>query len=175
MPVSGVNQFHPPGPLHLFIHDQNVGRTKRVVHTCVNIFSTIIWGKMKYVQAWIQSRTPPKDHYISYHPILQIKHIIFSFETRNFLLYLVRYKHRISTAKKEKAGSRLAFSLIEPNWPLPYLTVPVARLRDARPAGWVTFCSICASTIQCTMPRAQNRTAKGSILLWRRLTLSICA
>ena len=35
--------------------------------------------------------------------------------------------------------------------------------------GWVTFCSICTST----MPRAQNRAAKGSIILWRRLTLPI--
>ena len=29
--------------------------------------------------------------------------------------------HRISTARKEKAGSRLVFSLIEPNWPLQYV------------------------------------------------------
>ena len=27
---------------------------------------------------------------------------------------------------------------------LPYSTVPVPGLRDARPAGWVTYCSICA-------------------------------
>ena len=77
--------------------------------------------------------------------------------------------HRISTARKVKAGSRLVFSLIEPKWPLPYCTVPVPLLRDARPAGWVTFCSICVST----MPRDQNRAAKGSIVLWRRLTLPI--
>ena len=78
-------------------------------------------------------------------------------------------QHRISTTRMEMAGSRLVFSLIEPNWPLPYSTVPVLGLRDARPAGWVTFFSICAST----MPRAQNRAAKGSIILWRRLTLPI--
>ena len=23
MPVSSVNQFHPPGPLHIFLHDTN--------------------------------------------------------------------------------------------------------------------------------------------------------
>ena len=67
------------------------------------------------------------------------------------------------------AGSRLVFSLIEPNWPLPNSTVPVLGLSDARLASWVTYCSICAST----MPRAQNRAAKGSIILWRRLALPI--
>ena len=71
--------------------------------------------------------------------------------------------YRISTARKEKAGSQLVFSLIEPNWPLPYCTVyvPAAGLRDARLAGWVTYCNICTST----MPRAQDRAAKGFILL----------
>ena len=45
------------------------------------------------------------------------------------------------------ADSRLVFSLIEPNWPLPYSTVqaystvPVLGLRDARPAGRATYCS----------------------------------
>ena len=39
-------------------------------------------------------------------------------------------------------------------------TVPVPLLRNARPAGWVNCFSICASA----MPRAQNRTVKGSIL-----------
>ena len=48
-------------------------------------------------------------------------------------------------------------------------TVPVPWLRDARPAGRVTYCSICAST----MPRAQNRAGKGSILFWRRFTFPI--
>ena len=50
------------------------------------------------------------------------------------------------------AGSRLVFSQIEPNWPLPYSTVPVPLLRDAWPAGWVNCFSICVST----MPRAQK-------------------
>ena len=45
----------------------------------------------------------------------------------------------------------------------------VALLRDARPAGWVAYCRICTST----MLRAQNRSAKGSILLWRRFALPI--
>ena len=38
------------------------------------------------------------------------------------------------------------------------MSVPL--LRDARPAGWVNCFSICASA----MPRAKNRTEKGSIL-----------
>ena len=40
-------------------------------------------------------------------------------------------------ARSEKAGSRHVFNQIESNWPLPYITVPVPLLRDARPAGWV--------------------------------------
>ena len=35
------------------------------------------------------------------------------------------------------AGNRCVFTQIEPNGPLPYSTVPVPRLRDSRPAGWV--------------------------------------
>ena len=50
-----------------------------------------------------------------------------------------------------------------------YSTVPVPWLRDARLAGWVTYYSICAST----MPRAQNSAGIGSSLLWRRLALAI--
>ena len=43
------------------------------------------------------------------------------------------------------AGSRLVkLNLTEP---LPDSTVPVPLLRDARRAGWVTYCSICASTL----------------------------
>ena len=45
----------------------------------------------------------------------------------------------------------------------------IPLLWDARPAGWVTYCTIYAST----MPRAQNRAEKGSIMLWRRLALAI--
>ena len=66
-----------------------------------------------------------------------------------------------NTARWEKGGGRHFFHQVEPNWPLPYSTVQVPQLRDARQAGWVTFCSICAST----MPRALNRTAKGSTLM----------
>ena len=66
-----------------------------------------------------------------------------------------------NTARWEKGGGRHFFHQVEPNWPLPHSTVQVPQLRDARQAGWVTFCSICAST----MPRVQNRTAKGSTLM----------
>ena len=69
----------------------------------------------------------------------------------------------------KRGGGGSFFTQIEPNWPLLYGTVPVPWLRDARPADWVTYCSICAST----MPRAKNRAEKGSILLWRRLALTI--
>ena len=50
-----------------------------------------------------------------------------------------------------------------------YSTVLVPRLMDARPAGWVTYCSICAST----MPRGQNRAGKGSILYYKDDPLSL--
>ena len=52
--------------------------------------------------------------------------------------------HRIITARKEKGWRWHFFHQIEPNWPLPYSIMPVPRLREARPAGWVTYCSICA-------------------------------
>ena len=43
---------------------------------------------------------------------------------------------------------------LQPNWTkLPYSNMPVPGLRDARPACWVTFYSICTNR----MPRAQNR------------------
>ena len=78
-------------------------------------------------------------------------------------------KEYVCTSREEMRGGWGVFTQIEPNWPLPYSTVPVPRFRDARPAGWVTYCSICASTL----PRAQNRAEKGSILLWRQLALAI--
>ena len=62
--------------------------------------------------------------------------------------------------KKKREGGRRFFTQIEPNGPLPYSTVPEIRLRDARPEGWVTNFNICLGT----MPKAQNRTAKGSTL-----------
>ena len=93
---------------------------------------------------------------------------------QNFGIYCILYyfiyasnlpsTHRINTARKEKGWGRHFFHQIEPNWPL-----PVPRLREARPAGWVSHCSICASI----MPRAQNRAGKGSILLWRWFTFPI--
>ena len=77
--------------------------------------------------------------------------------------------YRINTASKEKGWGRHFFHQIEPNWPLPYNTVPVPRLGDTRLAGWVTFCSIFTSI----MPRAQNRAGRGSIILWKHsLSLS---
>ena len=47
--------------------------------------------------------------------------------------------HRVSTAREEKGWGQCFFRQIEPIWPLPYSTVPVPRLRDARPMGWVTY------------------------------------
>ena len=79
------------------------------------------------------------------------------------------HNQRVCTSREEMGGGWGFFIQIEPNWPLPYSTVPVPLLRDARPAGWVTCYSICAST----MPRAQNMTGKGSLLLWRRFTFPI--
>ena len=54
----------------------------------------------------------------------------------------VVFKHRIITARKEKGWRRHFFHQIETNWPLPYSTMacmPVPRLREARPAGLVTY------------------------------------
>ena len=71
-----------------------------------------------------------------------------------FRRYLQKNTVTIEYVQQERKWQvPLVFSLIEPNWPLPYSTVSI----------------ICAST----MPRAQNRAAIGSILLWRRLTLPI--
>ena len=47
--------------------------------------------------------------------------------------------------------------------------MPVPLFWDARPAGWFNYFSICASTI----PRAQKRAGKGSILLQRQFTFRI--
>ena len=53
--------------------------------------------------------------------------------------------------------SNLKFNLTDP-----YRTIRARkRLRDARPDGWVICFSICTGTL----PRAQNRVAKGSTLL----------
>ena len=51
--------------------------------------------------------------------------------------YYLEVRTKINNiARSEKAGtnSRRVFNQIEPNWPLPYSTVPVPLLRDA--TGW---------------------------------------
>ena len=70
--------------------------------------------------------------------------------------------HKVRTSREEKGGRRtiLLSNWTYCNWPLPYSGVPVPLFRDAMPAGWVNCFSLCAST----MPRSQNRAAKGSIL-----------
>ena len=65
-------------------------------------------------------------------------------------------------------SSSVKLNLTDPCRTVPYQCC-VAVLKDARPAGWVSCFSICAST----MPRAQNMTEKGSILKQRRNTLTI--
>ena len=57
---------------------------------------------------------------------------IYYFEELLKNCFCVSQTYRISTARKEKAGSRLVFRQIEPNCPLSYSTVPVLQLRDAR-------------------------------------------
>ena len=92
---------------------------------------------------------------------------------RVYLLYfsIGTYTHRIITARKEKGRRRHLFHQIEPNWPLPYSTVPVPRLREARLSGWVPLLQYMRK--YGTMPIAQNRTGNGSIQLWRRFTFPI--
>ena len=72
------------------------------------------------------------------------------------------WDHRVSTSRMEKGGrvTILLSNWTYSNWPLPYSTVPVPLFRDARPAGWLICFIICSST----MPRSQNRAAKGSTL-----------
>ena len=120
--------------------------------------------------AWLKHKDYTLGHSFSpcWFATAWLKHEDYTW-VHSFSSDLICYSHRISTARKEMAGCRLVFSLIESNWPLPYSTVPVPLLRDARMAGWVSCLSICAST----MPRAQDKAAKGSIILWRRLTLPI--
>ena len=50
------------------------------------------------------------------------------------------------------------------NFPIAHRISTVLGLRDARPAGWDTFGSTEYSICASTMPRAQNRAAKGSIM-----------
>ena len=77
--------------------------------------------------------------------------------------------HRISTARMVKGGGRHFFHQIKPIWPLPFCTMPVPRLRDARPAGWVTWLQY----MREYNVETQNRAGIGSIILWRRFTLPI--
>ena len=56
----------------------------------------------------------------------------------------------------KRKGGRLFFSQIEPNWPLPYSTVPVPLLRDVRPAGWVNSFSMCAE-YNAESPKQDNK------------------
>ena len=62
--------------------------------------------------------------------------------------------------KGKRGGGGRFFTQIEPNWPLPYSTVSVPWLRDARAAGWVTYCSMREYNAE-----SQKRADKGSILL----------
>ena len=73
--------------------------------------------------------------------------------------------HRISTARKIKGGGRHFFHRIEPNWPMPYSTVPVPRQAVSPIAVHTYMHEYNAET--------QNVAGKGSILLWRRFTLPI--
>ena len=52
-----------------------------------------------------------------------------------------------------KWGGRRVFCQAEPNFPLPYSTVPVPQLSDARPAGWVICYSTVYARVQCREPK----------------------
>ena len=93
----------------------------------------------------------------------------------NFLFQILFFAIVLLCIKKVNANFQIFFSFLRPvwlfeNWDFAArvtrghaakITVPVPQLRDAKPACWVTSFSICASTLL----RAQNRAAKGSILL----------
>ena len=70
--------------------------------------------------------------------------------------------HRVSTAREEKGWGQCFFRQIEPNGPLPYSNVPAPRLRDARPAGWVTYCSTYMREYNAETPK-QGRKRFNSI------------
>ena len=74
---------------------------------------------------------------------------------------------RISTARKVKGWGRHFFHQIEPNWPLPYSTMPVPQLRDAKAGGLGHLLQY----FREYNAKTQNRAGKGSILMWRRFTL----
>ena len=80
----------------------------------------------------------------------------------------VQHRESTSTTRELKGRGRHLFTQIEPYWTLPYSAVPVPLLGVARPAGWVTFCSIYASTV----PRAKNMAVKGLILFLKAINFS---
>ena len=75
-----------------------------------------------------------------------------------------------NTARWEKGGGRRVFSQIEPSFPLPYSTVPVPLLRDARPTGWVNCFSICANTMpspnQDSIIRFNSQERRNTLPIW---------
>ena len=69
---------------------------------------------------------------------------------------------RVGTAREEKGWEKCFFRQIEPNGPLPYSNVPAPRLRDARPAGWVTYYSTYMREYNAETPK-QGRKRFNSI------------
>ena len=66
--------------------------------------------------------------------------------------YILKQRHLVSTHRGVKGVGNHFFSQIEPNWPLPYSTVPVPLLRDTRPAGHGSTVSVYAR-VQCREPK----------------------
>ena len=64
---------------------------------------------------------------------LDVTFLVISKNSVTFSVWNKMVVHRESTARREKGRGRHFFHQIEPNWPLPFSTVPVQRLRDARP------------------------------------------
>ena len=69
----------------------------------------------------------------------------------------------IEKVQQERKGVGGYASSIKLNWPLPYRTGPVTRLRDTRPAGWVTYCSIHMLEYNAESPK-QGRKGFNSIV-----------
>ena len=82
---------------------------------------------------------------------------------RSFLQDLCTQAHaqtslqRVCTSRGEEGwrGCRF-FTQVEPNWPLPS-NVPVPWLRDATPAGWVTYCSTVYARVHCREPKTGQK------------------
>ena len=97
--------------------------------TQIPYWASIIHVWVKFIPDWI------------YLPWLSFAHLNW---LNSFLIVLhssFSWAHRESTAREERGWGLHFFRQIEPNWPLPYSTVPVPWLRDSRRAGWVTYCS----------------------------------